>query len=135
MLFGTFDILHLGHIHLFKQAKEYGDRLVVVVARDINVKKIKGFLPLHNEKERFGFLNEIKIIDEVLLGYKTNRLKIIQKVRPDVIALGYDQRMDVHELGKKITEFNLETEIVKLKPFQKMKHKTSRIKEYLEKNI
>jgi len=41
MTFGTFDIVHPGHIHFLQQAKTYGDRLITIVARDMNVQKFK----------------------------------------------------------------------------------------------
>ena len=52
MVFGTFDIFHDGHRDYFKQAREFGDYLIVVVARDENVLKIKGNIPRNNEKAR-----------------------------------------------------------------------------------
>ena len=68
MVFGTFDIVHMGHIHMFTQAREYGDRLIAVVARDKNVEKIKGIGPMHADTERLEFLRHIDLIDEVMLG-------------------------------------------------------------------
>ena len=59
MVFGTFDIVHMGHIHMFEQAREYGDKLIVIVARDNNVEKIKGMGALHRDVERAKFLSHI----------------------------------------------------------------------------
>ena len=52
MIFGTFDILHSGHFHIFQEARKIGDEVVVVVARDVNAQKIKGRKTFHNEQER-----------------------------------------------------------------------------------
>ncbi|MCH9030625.1 MAG: adenylyltransferase/cytidyltransferase family protein [Bacteroidetes bacterium] len=52
MIFGTFDILHKGHLNLFDQAKKHGDFLIAVIARDKTVVKVKDREPKHNEKER-----------------------------------------------------------------------------------
>ena len=59
MVFGTFDILHLGHIDLFLQAKKYAEHLIAVVARDERAKKIKGKAPIHSEEERRVLLGHI----------------------------------------------------------------------------
>src|SRR3989339_2092009 len=104
MIFGTFDIIHGGHIHMFKQAREYGDFLTAVVARDVNVERIKKRGALHNEVERVYFLKHIDLIDEVVLGDKTDVYKVIAKQKPDVVALGYDQRVYVDELEEAITK-------------------------------
>lgn len=134
MVFGTFDIIHLGHLHLFLQAKKYGDKLIAVIARDINVKKEKKHRPLHTERERFYFLKHIDLIDNVVLGNKTDYYKIIKEKKPAVIALGYDQKMNEKTLKEKIKKFGLHTEIVRLLPYRK-KIKSSLIKKYIEKNI
>lgn len=134
MVFGTFDIIHLGHLHLFRQAKKYGNKLVVVVARDINVKKAKKHLPLHTEQERLNFLKHIDLIDSAVLGHKTDYYQIIKKQKPAVIALGYDQKIDEKILKNKIKKFGLRTKIVRLSPYGK-KVKSSLIKKYIEKNI
>lgn len=127
MVFGTFDIVHLGHIHLFKQAKKLGDKLMVVVARDCNVKKIKGQAPLHNEKERLEFIKHIGIVDKAMLGDKNDIYKVVRKIKPDVIALGYDQKVDVSKLGGYI--------IKRLRPYRPTKAKSNKIKKYIEKII
>ncbi len=128
LLFGTFDVLHVGHLHVFKQARKLGDRVVVIVGRDVNVKKIKGVLPLNSEKERMELLQHIDLIDEVLLGAKTDMYAWIKKIKPEVIALGYDQQVFTEKLQDKLTEFKLKTKIVRLKPFQIKDKKSSKLK-------
>ncbi len=89
---GTFDYLHPGHESFLKQAAALGDRLVVVVARDENVKRIKGQYPDHDEETRKANLEALSIADQVQLGYPgANLLKVVEDIAPDVIALGYDQ--------------------------------------------
>ncbi len=132
MLFGTFDIVHIGHLHIFARAKEYGDKLVVVVARDVNVEKYKGIEPLHNEQERKYFLQNIKGIDRVILGRKNDPYKIIDQVRPDIVCLGYDQKIYVDNLAKAITDYGLTIRVVKLKPYQKDRFKSSKIRKYIQ---
>lgn len=135
MIFGTFDIVHAGHIHMIKEALRYGNRLIAIVARDINVKKIKGKESLHTEYERVDFLKELKNIDEVELGYKDNQYRIIEEKKPDVIALGYDQKIKVEELDEKIVEMGLNIKIVRLKAYKPSRFKSGKIKEFIEKII
>ncbi|PLX28514.1 FAD synthase [Candidatus Parcubacteria bacterium] len=135
MVFGTFDIVHMGHIHMFKQAREYGDHLIVVVGRDCNVERIKGIGSLHSEEERLKFLKHIDVIDLVCLGDKENPYKIIEKHRPDIIALGYDQKEYVDKLSDFLTQVNLESEIVRLTPYQEHKFKSGKIRKYIERIV
>lgn len=135
MIFGTFDILHAGHLDMFRQAREYGDRLVAVVSRDETTKGVKGKEPFHTHEERKAMLSELRMIDEALSGNVDDVYTIIETVRPDVIALGYDQNVFVDKLADKITEFGLETQIVRLSPYKPTERKTSKIKEYLEQSV
>ncbi|MCK5490568.1 MAG: adenylyltransferase/cytidyltransferase family protein, partial [Candidatus Pacebacteria bacterium] len=91
MVFGTFDIFHKGHEDFFRQAREFGEYLIVVVARDENVLKIKGKLPRDNEDMRQEKIVESKLADKVILGNLDDKYKVIQEYKPDVICLGYDQ--------------------------------------------
>jgi len=68
MLFGTFDLLHPGHINLFKQAKKHADDLIIVVARDKTVKRIKSFLPALSEIDRKRNLEHFDTSFKVMLG-------------------------------------------------------------------
>ena len=131
MVFGTFDIVHLGHLNLFKQAKKLGDYLVVVVGRDITSKKIKKSTLVHNEKERLEFLKNIKLVDQAVLGNKIDYYKIIKTEKPDVIALGYDQQNFIDKLEEKIKEFRLNTKVVRLKSYKPEKHKSGEIRKKL----
>lgn len=126
---GTFDILHPGHLHVFEKAKEYGDKLIVVLSRDATVLEVKGSLPYYNEEERIRMLESIHSIDEVRLGSLNDPYAIIEHIRPDVIALGYDQLVFVDKLAKKITEFGLSTQIVRLSPFREDRYKSKKIKQ------
>ena len=132
MIFGTFDILHYGHIHLFEEAKKLGDRLVAVVARDSNVEMIKGKKSFHTEKERQAFLQHIDLIDEVRLGDMKDVYKVIKDVQPNVIALGYDQKVFVDDIEKRCAAYDLAVDIVRMKPYEQEHYKTTNIKRYLD---
>ena len=129
IIFGTFDILHKGHLNFFKQAKKRGDFLVVVVARDENVEKLKGEKPLYNEVLRLNKIGKSKLVDKVILGNKEDRYLILKQEKPDVICLGYDQKVDAKMLSKKLKEYKLKkTKVVRLKAYKPEKYKSSLLK-------
>lgn len=132
MVFGTFDILHLGHLYVFKQARKYGDCVIAVVARDKRVKKIKKLKPIHNENERRQILKHVNLIDKIVLGDKLDVYKPIKKYKPDTILLGYDQKCFVEGLEWKIKEYRLNTKIIRLKPYKPEQYKTGKIRKHLE---
>ena len=135
MVFGTFDILHLGHIDLFLQAKKYAEHLIAVVARDERAKKIKGKSPIHSEEERRILLGHIDCVDEAILGDESDVYSVILEKKPDIIALGYDQKEFVDRLGSKIIENNLKTEVVRLSPYKAEKYKSGIIKEVIHSQL
>lgn len=103
MVFGTFDGLHKGHFDFFKQARSttMNPFLVVSIARDKNVKKIKGKIPEFKEKERLAFVKEYKLVDKVILAGLNDHIPHILKEKPEIIALGYDQEAYVDERGSR----------------------------------
>lgn len=132
MAFGTFDFIHLGHVELFKQAKALGDKLIVVVARDSNVKRIKGKKPFFSQQERLALVNSLKPVDLAVLGDNLNFFTAVKMYKPAVIVLGYDQKVLFESyIRKKLDEFSLQkTKIVRLKPFKHSKHKSKRLKKF-----
>lgn len=130
MVFGTFDGLHKGHIDFFKQAraKSKNPFLVVSIARDINVKKIKGKAPHNNESKRLTLVKGNKLVDKVVLSGKSNYLPHIVKEKPDIIALGYDQKNYTKNLRKDLKKRGLKTKIVRLKPHKEHIYKNSLLK-------
>lgn len=126
MSFGTFDGIHPGHVDFLKQCYNFGDYLIIIVARDKTVKKIKGRLPVRGENKRRQDLIESGLADEVVLGRFDDKYKLVEYHKPDAICLGYDQEYFIKDLPKKLKEFGLEeTEIVKLKSFHPEKYKSS----------
>lgn len=96
--FGTFDIVHLGHIAYLRTARRRGDHLTVVVARDSTVAKLKGRAPHFSQKERVRFLKELRLVDKVVLGNDGDRIEILRTLRSDVIVLGHDHAIDIPTL-------------------------------------
>jgi len=129
MVFGTFDIFHEGHKDFFRQARQYGDYLIVVVARDKNVLKAKGRLPQNSELTRQEKISESKLADLVVLGDLEDKYNVIRKYKPDVICLGYDQKGSADELNEKLTEFGLnKTQVKRLNPFHPEIYKSSKLR-------
>ncbi len=125
MIFGTFDGLHKGHLNLFKQARALAKKpfLIVSIARDKNVFKIKGEYPIKNERGRLSLLKQNKSIDRAILGGKSYSLVHILKEKPDIIALGYDQKHYVEELKKDLKNKGISIRIVRLKPYKEKIYK------------
>lgn len=129
MTFGTFDIFHKGHENFLKQARQYGDYLIVVIARDKTVEKVKGELTQNNENNRLRIVIESNLADEVVLGSLEDKHQVIKKYQPEIICLGYDQKAFIDNLRKKLKEFDLEkTRIIKLKSYYPEKYKSSKLR-------
>jgi cytidyltransferase-like protein len=92
VIFGVFDGIHEGHRAFIKGAREHGDRLVGIVARDSVVEKLKGKIPDNREADRIKMLLEVPEIDIVYLGdIEEGTYKMLREVHPSVVYLGYDQ--------------------------------------------
>jgi len=120
---GTFDLLHLGHVKFLEEAKKAGGpnaKLVVIVARDSTVKKRKGRAPIIPEDQRRALIEALKVVDEALLGYEDFDIeRTIEKIKPDIIAVGHDQTGIEREVRKFIEEKGLKIEVVKIRKFGK----------------
>ena len=128
LAFGTFDYLHEGHESYLQQAKELGNYLMVVVAKDETVRKIKGSPPDNTERKRQKALKALPYVDKVISGNRGDKFKAIKQYKPDIIALGYDQFVFTHQLKGILIQNKLNTEIVRLKPFKPDILKSSIIK-------
>ncbi len=131
LIAGTFDIIHPGHLYLLKQAKKRGEFLIVVIARDKTVKKEKGRPPDFNEKERVKNLKKFHLADRVLLGNRKNKLKIVTTLKPDVVCLGYDQKISINNLKKELKKRGLSITVIRLKSYFPRRYKSSLIQKNL----
>jgi len=127
MCAGTFDIIHPGHLYYLSEAKKYGDKLVVVVARDDTSEKMKGKRPLHNEKERLEQIRSLEIVDEAVLGRHGNIFEIIQEIKPDAICLGYDQKVQKQELEDELKKRNIKADVIRISPYMQHVYKSSKM--------
>ena len=115
---GKFDILHLGHLAYLEQARELAGEngeLVVVIALDKTIEKERGAPPVFTQEQRRRLVEALGIVDKAVIGLDTeDHTEIVIQIRPDIVALGYDQYTDVDRLEKRIAERGLHTTIVRL---------------------
>ncbi|MFC1662596.1 adenylyltransferase/cytidyltransferase family protein [Patescibacteria group bacterium] len=126
LVFGTFDLLHQGHINFINQAKRHG-RVTVVIARDKTVKKLKGFWPNDKERTRLSRMAKLPVVQKAILGDHNlnHKYLVIKKLKPDLICLGYDQKYFIKGLVPAIKKYNLKVKIIRLKSYQPRKYKSS----------
>lgn len=86
---GCFNRIHPGHIYFLREAKKLGDKLIVVLANDKNNKKPYAF----SAEKRKKTLESLNIADKILIGEPNDKTRIAKKIKPDFIALGYDQKV------------------------------------------
>lgn len=125
LVFGTFDLLHPGHLNMFEQAAALGEELFVVIALDETVQQVKNRKPHHNQDERLQAVSKLELVTKAQLGYPGDKFKVIEEIKPDIIALGYDQRSFTPELESELQKRGLKCEIIRLKPFEPETHKSS----------
>lgn len=114
MLGGAFEIIHPGHINALTEAKATGNTLVVVVATDKSVERNKGRPPVTTQALRVGLVSSLRQVDLALPGNRGSIFDILVKVRPDVVALGYDQSHNAQEIVKEAAKRGVETRTVRL---------------------
>ena len=132
MVFGVFDLLHPGHINFLKQARRLGDFLVVSIARDANVFESKGKLPVLNEDERAYLLKNLDFVDRVVLGGLDNPWAHIKEEKPQIIALGFDQKpylaISTKELESELKKREVEARVVRIRAYYPRKFKSSKVR-------
>jgi len=128
MCFGTFDILHPGHIYFLREAKRLGDYLIAVLARDSTIKEVKGITPKYDEKQRVEHIRDLRIADKVVLGYEADKYEIIEEMNPDVIALGYDQQAFADKLKEEMAKRKMEPKIVRIRSYKEEHYKSSKLR-------
>jgi len=120
---GVFDLLHLGHVRFLEEAKKAGGRnakLIVIVARDSTVERRKGVKPVIPENQRRALVESLKVVDEAILGYEDFDMEeVIEKIKPDVIAVGHDSHLTGMEqaVRKCVKERGLKIKVVKIGKF------------------
>ena len=117
MATGVFDILHSGHLHFLEEAKRLGDELVVVVATDATVRRRK-HEPITPEKMRVELVSALKPVDRAILGHEGDIFEVVLQIKPDIIALGYDQHFDEKQLQEQLKARGLKVKVVRLAKYE-----------------
>ncbi len=119
---GVFDVLHMGHVKFLEEAKKAGGsnaELIVIIARDDVVEKRKGRRPIIPEKQRCALVASLRIVDEAILGYEIFDIgKVIQKIKPDIIALGYDQDQMQQTVDSYIKQHGINIKTIRVGKFK-----------------
>ena len=111
---GVFDIIHPGHIYTLNAAKSLGDVLVVVVATDNTAVKMKKRNPIHSQEQRQELVNSLRVVDLCLIGQEENIFKTVKHVRPQIIALGYDQIHQEQFITEGCKKIKLDAKVARL---------------------
>ena len=111
---GVFDIIHPGHIHTLTAAKALGDVLVVAIATDKTAQKMKKMTPLHDQELRCELVSSLSMVDEAIIGHEEDIFETVKEVKPDIIALGYDQIHQEKFISDGCKRISLDIEIVRL---------------------
>jgi FAD synthetase len=115
---GVFDLLHLGHVRFLEEAKKAGGtnaKLIVVIAKDSTAEKTKGKKPIMSEDQRRALVSSLKVVDEAVLGYEGLDIgEVIGKIKPDIIALGYDQTDMENDVKNYISKHKVPITVVRI---------------------
>jgi len=111
---GVFDIIHPGHIHTLTAAKALGDVLVVAIATDKTAQKMKKMSPLHDQELRCELVSSLSMVDEAIVGHEKDIFETVKEVKPDIIALGYDQIHQEKFISDGCKRISLDVKIVRL---------------------
>jgi FAD synthetase len=119
---GVFDLLHLGHVKFLEEAKKAGGKdaeLIVIIARDSTVEKNKGRKPVMPENQRRALVESLKVVDEAVLGFEEFDIgDVIERIKPDVIALGYDQADMEKYVQEYVDKHKLNVAVVRIGKFE-----------------
>lgn len=111
---GVFDIIHPGHIHTLNAAKSLGDVLIVVIATDKTAEKMKKRLPLHNQNQRKLLVDSLSMVNLSVVGHEGDIFKTVDLIRPEIIALGYDQIHQEKFITEGCKKINLDVTVARL---------------------
>ena len=129
---GVFDIIHPGHINTLNAAKKLGDVLVVVVATDKTAIKMKKRKPLHSAQLRQELVSSLSMVDLCIIGDEDDIFNTVDLVKPQIIALVYDQTHQEKFIIDGCEKINLDVRVVRLESPRPDTSSSSIQKEYGE---
>ncbi|MCL4308753.1 MAG: FAD synthase [Thermoplasmatales archaeon] len=113
MATGVFDLLHPGHVYFLTESHKLGDELVVVVARDQTVRRLK-HEPYVPEQIRREMVEALKPVDKAVLGSKTDIYQTVVELKPDIITLGYNQAWNEQEIERECARRGVPVKVVRI---------------------
>ncbi|OYT27344.1 MAG: FAD synthase [Candidatus Altiarchaeales archaeon ex4484_96] len=131
---GVFSLIHPGHVLFLNEASKLGDELIVIVARDktVGLNKGRGYIP---EKQRLDVISRLDMVDKAVLGDENDIYKPIIEIKPDIIALGRDQKFDEIKLKAALKQRNIDAKVIRIKKYLEGELYSSRqIIEHIRKN-
>ncbi|MBN2042976.1 MAG: adenylyltransferase/cytidyltransferase family protein [Candidatus Aenigmarchaeota archaeon] len=115
---GVFNIVHAGHLFFLREAKKFGDYLIVVLASDMTAVRNKRY-PIFSSEKRKKILEKLKMVDKVVVGDNIDFLKVVRNEKPDVIVLGHDQKMSEKRLEQETKKLGIECKVIRMKKFRR----------------
>ena len=137
---GVFDLLHLGHVKFLEEAKKNGGKnaeLIVIIARDSTVEKNKGRKPIMPENQRRALVESLKVVDAAVLGFEKFDIgDVIEHIKPDAIALGYDQVDMEKTVQAYVNKHKLNVKVVRIGKFEEDElNSSSKIRQKIVENF
>lgn len=119
LVFGVFDGLHKGHHAFLRQARKSGDFVIVAVARDEVVRRLKGSAPRFELQRRMRELRRLPHVAKVVPGDSAlGCYLVVRRHKPDVIVLGYDQRALYKDLKRHLKSFSWKPRLVTARSYK-----------------
>jgi len=112
---GSFDIVHPGHIEFLRWASNLGNKLFVIVARDSTYRRLRGIEPAMNEVDRLRVVSSIKYVYDAVLGSEHDFLEPLERLKPHIVALGPDQRIDEKDLEEELLRRGIRAKVVRMR--------------------
>jgi FAD synthetase len=132
LLFGAFDFIHAGHLHVLREARSLGTALIVAVAQSTVIEQLKEKPPIHTLEERMALVSALGIADDVLAGdHAIGSYDILRAVRPTCIAVGYDQRALEEDVKKHTVEQALDIDVIRLTEYEYASRKSGMLRSML----
>lgn len=127
LVFGTFDLLHPGHLSFLSAAAKHGE-VTVVVTPDAKVAAEKGTEAFFDQDERLAMVGALKPVARAVLGDVGPRWTIVSRLAPDVICVGHDQDAAHPKFLAQVAGLRKPPKIVRIKPYRRDRYSSSRLR-------